>query len=76
MKNIYLDFKTILSLVFKYTVFIIATYIAVDAWVISRANTVVDPVKSELSAVHKEGMDHINKRFDRIEYLIIKGKDQ
>lgn len=70
------DLKVIVKFIFKYTAFIIATYVAVDAWVISRANTVVEPVKSEMMAVHKEGMDHINRRFDRIEYLIIKGVEK
>jgi hypothetical protein len=59
--------KKILWAVLKYTSLVITGYMLVDGWVIKKAETVVGPVKKEIRAVRDADMEHLNKRFDRVE---------
>lgn len=59
--------KKFLWAVLKYTSLVITVYMLVDGWVIKKAKTVVDPVRVEIRAVRDADMEHLNKRFDRVE---------
>lgn len=56
---------------------VISGYMAVDAWIVQRAETVINPVKKEFLAWRSADMQHLDnnftrmdKRLDRIEALI------
>ena len=44
---------------------LVTGYIAIDAWVVTKAETVVNPVRKEIMAVRDADFQHINGRFDR-----------
>lgn len=44
---------------------LVTGYIAIDAWVVTKAETVVNPVRKEMMAVRDADFQHINGRFDR-----------
>jgi uncharacterized protein (DUF697 family) len=46
---------------------IIGAYIAVDSWVIMRAETVTKPLEQKLMAVRSADKEHFEDRFDRVE---------
>jgi hypothetical protein len=46
---------------------IISGYMAVDAWIIQRAETVVKPLESRIMAIRDTDIEHIDSRFNRID---------
>lgn len=44
---------------------LITGYITIDSWVVTKAETVVNPVRKEMMAVRDADFQHINGRFDR-----------
>jgi hypothetical protein len=46
---------------------IISGYMAVDTWIIQRAQTVVQPLELKIMAIRSADIGHLDKRFDRVE---------
>lgn len=42
-----------------------------DMYIISRAKTVADPIRTEMKSVREADMRHIDKRFDETQLLIM-----
>lgn len=55
----------IIKVVGGYSMLLVTGYIAIDAWVVTKAETVVNPVRKEIMAVRDADFQHINGRFDR-----------
>lgn len=55
----------ILKILGGYSLLLITGYITIDAWVITKAETVVNPVRKEMMAVRNTDFEHITARFDR-----------
>lgn len=64
--------KSFAFVVGKYTTFVVITYMAIDTWVVNKAKTVVDPVKSEMYRVREVDKSHFDSRLDRMEHKIDK----
>lgn len=57
----------LIKIVGGYSVLLVTGYITIDAWVITKAETVVNPVRKEMMAVRNADFEHMNARFDRAE---------
>lgn len=65
MKIVWAFIWPIVKVVGGYSMLLITGYIAIDTWVVTKAETVVNPVRKEMMAVRDADFQHINGRFDR-----------
>ena len=57
----------ILKPLFVFVGIIISGYMAVDTWIIQRAQTVVVPLEQRIMAVRSADLHYLSERFDRVE---------